>query len=109
MTHKFAVGDKVIFTNEFGVCWGVKTIKSLEPGLSENDGPRYHIEPTDTPWFSTSEKNLSLADHLDVKIAHNTGGLPFTAEEYFQNKYGRPTTQEELDSLLDGDPFEGER
>lgn len=103
MTHQFDVGEKVVFTNEFGVCWGVKTIKSQEPGLTEADDPRYHIEPTDTPWFPASEKHLVKADKADLWYS----GFGDKALPFFQQKYGRDTTQEELDSLLDGDPFEG--
>lgn len=102
MEHKFKVGDKAVFTNEFGVCWGVKTIKSLENGFNENDAPRYHIEPTDTPWYPVSEKCLTLADNMDM-LAHDND-----QDWYFQLKYGRPTTLEERRSLLDTDPFDGE-
>lgn len=79
--HRFAIGDKVVFTNIFGVCWGVKTITELD----ERHGPTYHFEPTDTPWFSTPESNLQLADTEDL-IMDQWG---FDKKwEFFQQKYG---------------------
>jgi hypothetical protein len=118
MEHKFPIGAKVIFTNEFGMCFGVKTVT----GHDQRGGrPTYHYEPTDTPWFPTDEANLTLADTQDL-IVDRSGVLPralgfeesgharpvTTREAFFQAKYGRPTTREELASLLDGDPFDGE-
>ena len=73
--HKYKIGDKVIFVNDFGVCWGVKTIT----GLDERSGrPTYHYEPTDTPWFSTNEENLILASRSDLRAS----------QEELQVKYG---------------------
>lgn len=103
MSHKFAIGDLVIFTNDFGVCWGVKEITELAEGFTETDGPRYHYKDSDTPWFPVSEKNLQLADKEDLHAhAYNAD------QSWFQKKYGRPTTREERESLLDTDPWEGE-
>lgn len=57
---KYKVGDRVIWTNDYGVNWGVRTIKEvLEPDKWSN---RYHIDPTDTPWMYVREKNLEPAD-----------------------------------------------
>ena len=81
--HQFKVGDKVIFTNIFGVCWGVKTITALD----ERNGPTYFYEPSDTPWFSVSERNLKPADEQDIRMMKN--GLE-AAWSYFQDKYGFP-------------------
>lgn len=79
--HRFKAGDEVVFTNTFGVCWGVKTIV----GLDERHGPTYFITPTDSPWFSTSEEHLILADEED-RIMDQWG---FEAKwVYFQEKYG---------------------
>jgi hypothetical protein len=118
ITHSFPVGAKVIFTNDYGVCFGVKTVT----GHAERSGkPTYHYTPTDTPWFPTDEANLTLADAQDL-IVDRVGVLsralalgedghvrPVTSREaFFQAKYGRPTTKEELAALLDGDPFDGE-
>ena len=117
-THEFPIGAKVIFTNDYGVCFGVKTVT----GHAERSGrPTYHYEPTDTPWFPTDEANLTLADEQDL-LVDRMGVLPRaldiegigharpvqTKEAFFQVKYGRPTTREELAALLDGDPFDGE-
>jgi len=88
MKHKFAVGDKVIFTNDFGVCWGVKTIIALD---ERSDKPTYHYQHSDTPWFSVHEDNLVEADSDDLE-------LPDVRENwsYFQEKYGWKPTLEQL-------------
>jgi hypothetical protein len=95
-THRFVVGDKVIFTNIFGVCWGVKTITALD----ERNGPTYHYEPTDTPWFSTAEENLQLADETDIEISEmEIHPLVDDLAEcdvkwaYFQQRYGFTPTE----------------
>jgi hypothetical protein len=103
LAYKFAPGDKVVYTNEFGVCWGVKTIKSLD--VWEDGLPRYYIEPTETPWCSVAERNLVSADAEDLIM--DLWGFD-RKRAYFQEKYGWPTPQEDLDALLDGDPLEGE-
>lgn len=85
--HAFGVGDKVVFTNDFGVCWGVKVIAAVALW----DGkPRYYYEGTDTPWYPTHEKNLKLADEYDLLADH------YGADEYFQNKHGFTPTTEQL-------------
>jgi hypothetical protein len=55
--HKFKIGDKVIYTNSNGVCWGERTIIGLDERTGE---PTYYIDPTDTPWFSVREDTLKL-------------------------------------------------
>lgn len=58
---KFKVGDKVIYTNDYGVCWGEKEI--IEVVFESWDkAPRYHYKNSKTPWFPVSEKNLRKAD-----------------------------------------------
>lgn len=53
---KFKIGDEVVFTNDYGVVFYGKKIKSLDP---QQDGSfRYFYEPTDAPWFSVRESNL---------------------------------------------------
>lgn len=91
MTHRYKVGDKVIFTNDFGVCWGVKTITALalRPTTRDDAGPQrpcYHYEGSDTPWFPTYERNLSLATEEDLKAS----------AEDLQKKYGFIPTIEQL-------------
>jgi hypothetical protein len=54
---KFKIGQKVIFTNDYGVCFGEKTITGIDAS-SKARGVCYFYEPTDTPWFATSEENL---------------------------------------------------
>jgi len=58
---KFKVGDKAIYTNEFGVCWGEKTITEIAPPehpLSKF-GPHYYITPSDSPWCPVRESTLT--------------------------------------------------
>lgn len=81
MTHKYVVGDTVVFTNIFGVCWGIKTITELDTRAGR---PTYHYENSDTPWFSTPEENLTLADDEDI-IMDMWG---FGDLSHFQKKYG---------------------
>lgn len=81
--HAFQVGDRVIFTNDFGVCWGVKTITELDTRCGR---PTYHYEPNDTPWYSTDQRNLKLADTEDAGL--DWGGL--------QAKHGFKPTLEQL-------------
>lgn len=53
---KFKVGDRVEWTNEYGVNWGVRTIiEVLEP---DKFGHRYYIAPNDAHWMYVREKNL---------------------------------------------------
>ena len=105
MTHKYQEGDKVVFTNEFGVCWGVRTITGLCDPYTEGGEPRYFIEPTDCPWFSTAESTLTKAGDRDIVVDQMSGPL---RDAYFQKTYGRPTTREQRASLLDTDPWAGE-
>jgi len=88
MKYKFAVGNKVIFTNDFGVCWGVKTIIALDERTGK---PTYHYADSDTPWFSVHEDNLVEADSDDLE-------RPDVSENwsYFQEKYGWKPTLEQL-------------
>jgi len=102
---KFSPGDRVVFTNEFGVCWGVKTITSQEPPLTEGGPLRYHYANSDTPWYPVSEVNLKAADAEDLDWA---GQDWEEVAMLFQAKHGRPTTRAELDSLLYTDPWDGE-
>lgn len=56
MTPKYKVGDFVIFTNSYGVCFGEREIVSVEERTGK---PCYIIKPTDTPWFAVPEDELS--------------------------------------------------
>lgn len=90
--HKFTIGDKVVFTNEYGVCFGVKTIAAYAKH-SYDDIPRYHYEGTDTPWYATEQKYFTLATEEDLLHAGD--------QQYFQDNYGFPTTLEQLQALLE--------
>ena len=87
MTHKFKIGDKVIFTNDFGVCWGVKTIIALDERTGR---PTYHYADSNTPWFSVCETNFVLADEEDLSINIEDNW------QFFQDKYGWTPTVEQL-------------
>jgi hypothetical protein len=108
IVYKFSPGDKVVYTNEYGVCWGVKTIVSRgECGLRRKNytlRAGYTYEGSATPWCPVDEKHLRLATEEDLMHAD----WWFGSELYFQQKYGRDTTKEEYASLLWSDPFEGE-
>lgn len=72
----------MIFTNCFGVCWGVRTII----GHDYRNGPTYFYAGSDAPWFSSAEEHFRLADKNDLH-------MQATASEearwtYFQDKYG---------------------
>lgn len=95
LNHIYAVGDQVVYTNDFGVCWGVKTITRLDshPTTRDDDGPRkptYHYKGSDTPWFPVSERNLSPADEEDLWFA------AMGIDEHFQRKHGFIPTLEAL-------------
>lgn len=60
---KYVIGQKVVFINDYGVNWGVKTITAHE--FNEVRGHTYQYEGTDTPWFYSSERNFYSID--DVK------------------------------------------
>ena len=54
---KFKVGDVVIYTNDYGVCWGCHMI--LEVEYDKIRGWLYYIDPTETPWYGVPERCLS--------------------------------------------------
>lgn len=57
---KFKVGEQVLYTNDYGVEWGLRTIKAVHDGKGfSSPVPRYFIEPTDAPWFPVAEDNLA--------------------------------------------------
>lgn len=93
--HKFQPGDYVVYTNDFGVCWGVKVILhcALMPTTRDDEGPQaphYHYEGSDTPWYPVDEKNLTAATQEDLKRHH------MRDDDYFQQKYGFAPTIEQL-------------
>ena len=77
--HKFKIGDKVVYTNDFGVCWGIETISEL---AQRTDGPTYHTLESDMPWFSVNERNYKLATQADLD-AYERGD-----DDYFQRVHG---------------------
>lgn len=90
--HTFNPGDLVIFTNDFGVCWGVKKIISQEPPLTQGGSLRYHYEGSDTPWYSVDEHNFKLADAEDLEWAKDG----HRHDQRFQDKHGFTPTIEQL-------------
>lgn len=87
MKHKFKAGDQVVYTNDFGVCWGVKTITAL---YERTGGPTYHYKDSDTPWFSVSENNFTLATPDDLRAQEDGDS------DYFQRAHGFTPTVEQM-------------
>ena len=60
---KFKVGDKVIFTNEYGVKFSPREVtgfyKPEQTSMQYALGKRYHID-SDSPWMPVSEESLTL-------------------------------------------------
>lgn len=88
--HKFSVSDRVVFTNDFGVCWGIRTVLRLDERTGE---PTYYTTPTDCPWYSVPERNFSPATPEDEEAQK----LPDAEmRAYFQERYGFKPTAEQL-------------
>ena len=80
---EYADGDKVIFVNDYGVCWGVKTI--LKSEMDSVRGLIYYVEDSACPWYGSRPHNFRPADAED--LSKETTNLDFTWK-YFQDKYG---------------------
>lgn len=65
-THKYKVGDRVIFVNDFGVVylWTISELTTWETA-SGKVLPAYHPMGTQTPWFPYEESRLHKATDLD--------------------------------------------
>lgn len=99
MQRKHKVGDDVVYVNDYGVCWGIRKVI----GIDERNGkPTYYIEPTDCPWFSVDENNLTKPEPSDYFYPRAR------SLQYFQDKYGFDLPPGSAEALLDTDPFEGE-
>lgn len=84
-THKFKVGDKVIFVNDFGVVW-LWEISELTWWDHYKDGtkePAYHTLNSQTPWFPTRESLLRKATWIDIN----------STPEKLQERYGFTPTE----------------
>ena len=58
----FKIGQKVIYINDYGVCWGEKEVIGIDNSWYGLDSsPRYYIEPTEAYWFPVNERNLRAA------------------------------------------------
>jgi len=57
---KFKVGDKVTYTNEFGVRFPGRTVKGVVFNFLPHIPISYDVVPTDCPWFPKNEGHLSL-------------------------------------------------
>ncbi len=97
--HKFNVGDKVVFTNDYGICFGVYTVRAKIPHRTV---PMYSVGSEDGERVRACDDNLSKADEDDLNIPDAV------ASDFFREKYGRKPTQEQLEALLDTDSFDGE-
>ncbi len=60
---KFAIGDKVTFTNDYGVKFeGKKVVGISKPWFGPHgDRPRYYFAPHDAYWFPVEEESLTAA------------------------------------------------
>ena len=63
-TPKFAIGQKVIFINDYGVNWGEKVITAYE--WDEVRGHTYQYEKMNPPWFFTNERHLFAIDDVEA-------------------------------------------
>jgi hypothetical protein len=54
---KFKIGEKVFFTNSYGVKIGERTVTKIVSWYG--DDCRYYTTPTDAPWFPTDESLLT--------------------------------------------------
>lgn len=61
---KFKVGDKVNFTNDYGVDWGEKIIKEVREITYSKSGWGYIIDPTDSPWCAVKEELLTIIEEV---------------------------------------------
>lgn len=57
----FTIGDTVLYTNDYGVDLGRRTIVGV---ARTTYGVAYYLAPTDTPWFAVPERELSKVDVL---------------------------------------------
>lgn len=58
---RFAPGDQVVFTNDYGVSFAGRRVVAIDDSqFAKEYGPRYFVEPTDSPWFSKHERNLTI-------------------------------------------------
>lgn len=83
--HAFSVGDKVVVTNTFGVCWGIRTIVKL----GWLNGPEYYLSGMEAHWASWPERQLTLPDTEDIIMDtwfHQD-------RDFFQQKYGFTPTE----------------
>jgi hypothetical protein len=68
---KFKVGDRVTFTNDYGLAFKGKTIVGLSQWTWEGADPqqRYFYAPNDAPWYSVPESSLTLEQEDDAPNA----------------------------------------
>ena len=67
---KFKVGDKVDFTNDYGVFFPNKTITGIEYWDSSPE-PRYYYEPSDSPWFASRESHFALTPEPTARVVED--------------------------------------
>lgn len=72
VTHKYAIGESVIWVNEYGVYLGKRTIAGLE---TRTGRPCYYITPHDAPWFAVAESSLMSEDAAREDAAGKVAAL----------------------------------
>lgn len=55
---KFRIGQTVIYTNDYGVCWGKRKIIGIHRNWLNHAPIGYYIEPKESYWCPVKEMNL---------------------------------------------------
>jgi hypothetical protein len=61
---KYAIGDTVVFVNDYGVNWGEKIVSAYE--WNDVRGHTYQYEGTQTPWFHSSERSFFRPENTEL-------------------------------------------
>lgn len=93
---KYNLGQQVIYTNEYGVCFGIKRVIYR---VYDNGKCKYIYENSVTPWHPVEEERFTIPDDNDIFVGNNIG----LNNGYFQKKYGFDATNIQKDSLLERD------
>ena len=94
----FKIGTPVVYTNEYGVCFGVKVISSI---IVKGDSVSYQYFGIEPSHITVDPARLRRASGEDL-MAQLCGN-----QEHF-DQYQFPATLAQRAALLDFDPFDGE-
>lgn len=76
---KHAIGDRVEYTNGYGVYLGIHTITGVE---YRTNRPCYHITPTDTPWYAVGEESFKAVNIDKPSSKYVTYGREFKTHAF---------------------------